>query len=269
MTLRILVTGATSGIGLETARALAAAGHSVWVHGRSDGSVNAAVEDILSTVPRADLHVAAADLASLDAVRSLAEALKPAELDVLVHNAGVFMQEPISTVDGFEMTWAVNHLAPFLLTSLLLDGLLLCPAARVINVSSMGHHSGRIRFDDVNLSRGYDGVAAYCQSKLANVLFTRELARRTQNSSLVTHSLHPGVVRTKLLDSTGFGNQPAVTWAKGAETSVFLAVDPDAGRTSGDYFVDRARRPSKPASADVERRLWALSELQTGLRSAG
>lgn len=263
--MRILVTGATAGIGKETARALAAMGHEVLVHGRSDERCRAAVDDIARTVAGASCRAEVCDLSSLDAVRAWAKALAAEPIDVVIHNAGVWMNEPTVTVDGFETTWAVNHLAPFLLTALLLEPLLERPASRVINVSSVGHRSGRIRFEDPNLTNDFNGLNAYCQSKLANVLFTQELARRTHGTSLVTHALHPGVVETKLLQRTGFGDQPSQSPADGAKTSVFLATDEAVTRTSGRYFVDGAERAPATTDPELGRRLWTLSESQCGL----
>ena len=265
--MRILVTGATSGIGLETARALAGLGHSVGVHGRSDGTARAAVDEVRRTHPRADCSPHACDLASQAAIRGWADELRRAEpLDVVVHNAGVWLNEVSRTVDGRETTWAVNHLAPFLLTRLLLDQLLERPHSRVINVSSIGHRSASIHFDDPDFFDNFDGMAAYCQSKLANVLFTQELARRTRGSGLATHALHPGVVDTKLLAATGFGHRASETPEQGARTSVFLATDPSVADTSGGYFANC--RPEAPATTDpaLAERLWALSEQQVGLR---
>lgn len=261
---RTLVTGATAGIGLETARELAKRGHAIWLHGRSEVSASGAVTKLRSDDPTAAIVPVWGDLASFEEVRELGRALQGNAINRVIHNAGVVMPTPTRTVDGFETTWAVNHLAPFLLTSLLIDELLEQDDARVITVSSIGHTAGRIHFDDLNLEGRYDRIAAYCQSKLANVLFTEELARRTVGTNLVAHALDPGVVRTGLLDRTGFGNQPAQSPADGARTSVFLATDPAVAEFSGAYFVDSRRAMSVGTNLDLAARLWEVAERQTG-----
>lgn len=265
--MRILVTGATSGIGLETARALVAKGHVVGVHGRNATKAEAAAREILRTHPDASVVLHACDLSSQAAIRAWSDELHAAEpLDVIVHNAGAWLNAPTRTVDGRETTWAVNHLAPFLLTNLLLESLLERPHSRVINVSSIGHRSASIDFADPDRFEHYDGLAAYCQSKLANVLFTQELARRTRGTNLITHALHPGVIATKLLTETGFGHRATDTAEDGARTSVFLATDPSVANNSGRYFSDC--KPTAPSTTDraLAERLWALSERQVGLR---
>ena len=257
----VLVTGATAGIGAASATALAEAGYEVIVHGRSEARCALVVEAIQAQggTARAEL----AEFSSLAQVRAMADRLAPQNIDVVVNNAGVWMNEAQETEDGFETTWQVNHLAPFLLTQRLLPALLERADARVINISSSGHRSGRIHFDDVNLRRGFSGLRAYCQSKLANVLFTQELARRTQGSSLITHAVDPGAVRTQLLAKTGF----SVPTAKPAEETVgrWLAavLGPEGRVSSGDYFEPDGRR-SEPSTRDTElaARLWSVSERQ-------
>ena len=265
--MRVLVTGATAGIGLSTARILAGMGHTVLVHGRSEAKAARAVATITAAHPGAVCLPQACDLSSLPAVAAWARQLRQQQpaIDVLVNNAGVFVDRSALTADGFERTWAVNHLAPFLLTSLLLEALLARPESRVINVSSVGHRSGQIHFADPNLTGRFSGLRAYCQSKLANVLFTQELARRTEGTALRTYALHPGVIATKLLAQTGFGDQPAEPADSGAETSVFLATSPDIDAPSGSYFV--RRRPARPSTTDpaLGERLWALSAAQVGI----
>jgi NAD(P)-dependent dehydrogenase (short-subunit alcohol dehydrogenase family) len=223
----VLVTGATDGIGRATALALAARGATVLVHGR-DPARAAAVAREANAVPGApgDAESVVGDLASLAAVRALAAAVRArgAPLDVLVNNAGVAFRdaERRLSADGFELTFAVNHLAHFLLTRELLDLLAEAAArrggARVVTVSSELHARGRIDFDDLQGERRYGGTAAYAHSKLANVLFARALARRTAARGVTSNALHPGVIKTKLLRE-GFGSQGGAAVERGAATS--------------------------------------------------
>ena len=168
--------------------------------------------------------------------------------------------------DDFELTWQVNHLAPFLLTQCLLPFLLERDNPRVINISSSGHRSGRIHFDDINLRNGFNGLVAYCQSKLANVLFTQELARRTQGSSLLTYAVHPGAVQTDLLTKTGFNPPGAKPAEEGVARWLPAVMDPQSQGSSGSYFGPDGRL-SEPATRDpkLAARLWAMSERQVGL----
>lgn len=187
-------------------------------------------------------------------------------LDVLLHNAGVFMKDRTLTVDGFETTFAVNHLAPFLLTHLL-NGLLLQSApARIVTVSSITHIN--CPWDPGNLQgeKRYDGRNAYSLSKLANVLFTVEVARRFEGSGVTATCLHPGVVATKLLRA-GFGNMSASSTERGAGTSVYLADSPEVEGVTGKYFVNQREAEPSPLARDaaVRMRLWELSEQYTGI----
>lgn len=258
---QVLVTGATAGIGAATATALAHAGYEVIVHGRSETRCAQVVEAIQARGGTARTEIA--DYSSLAQVRAMADRLAPQNIDIVVNNAGVWMNESQETEDGFETTWQVNHLASFLLAQHLLPALLERADARVINISSSGHRAGKIHFDDVNLRRGFSGLRAYCQSKLANVLFTQELARRTQGSSLITHAVDPGAVQTQLLAKTGF----SVPTAKPAEETVgnwlVAVLGPDGRGSSGDYFEPDGRR-SEPSTRDPElaARLWSMSERQ-------
>jgi NAD(P)-dependent dehydrogenase (short-subunit alcohol dehydrogenase family) len=263
----VLVTGATAGIGLQTAVDLARTGVQVVLHGRSAEKVDKARRTVEEAGGRTEGVVF--DLASLASIRRGAEELarRFPRLDVLVNNAGVFMNERELTEDGLEMTFHVNHLAPFLLTNLLLKGPLTGPGARIVNVSSIAHSRGRMRFEDLQLARGFQGYAAYAQSKLANILFTFELAERLPAGQLTANCLHPGVVSTKLLVE-GFGMHGSDTVEEGAETSVFLATSPDVEGVTGRYFARQREVSPAPQALDVAARkqLWEISEKLSGLR---
>ncbi len=256
----ILITGSTDGIGLETARKLAGLEQEVILHGRSEEKVTRARYEVERTVPEAVLRTAHADLSDLAAVvqmtRELAAQLP--RLDVLINNAGVYRAERETTRDGFEVTLAVNHLAHFLLTNLLLPLLKKSAAPRVVTVSSVAHSSGRIEFDNLNSERTFNGYHAYANSKLANALFAYELAKR--EPWLMSNCLHPGVIDTKLLHA-GF-NMKGAPVESGARTSVYLATSPDVAGVTGRYFIDcRAETPAARATdAQLAKRLWAWSE---------
>jgi len=276
-----LVTGANVGIGLETARGLAQQGATVVLACRSRTKAEAAAEDIRSTVAGANVELIDLDLASLDSVRAAAAAFlaNHDRLDVLVNNAGLILTDRRETAEGFEMQLGVNHLGHFLLTHLLLDALKAAGSARVVNLSSMGHQMSRgLDFDDLMYTRRtYRDVAVYGDSKLANILFTRELARRVEGTGIVAHAVHPGAVATSFggdgdakgwfgLVLKGFGWAFA-TPAKGARTSLHVATSDDAGRSTGEYWASRKRkRPSKQARDDAAaRRLWEVSEQLVGI----
>jgi NAD(P)-dependent dehydrogenase (short-subunit alcohol dehydrogenase family) len=256
----ILVTGATDGIGLETALDLAGQEHVVILHGRSSDKLSAATSKIQRVVPEAELYTVRADFADLSSVAAMAKDMQEhlPRLDVLVNNAGVYMTERQLSKDGFEMTLAVNHLAHFLLTSLLLPLLKKATDPRVVTVSSIAHNQGRIDFEDMDSAHHFDGYTAYATSKLANTLFANELARR--EPWLCSNSLHPGVIDTKLLH-TGFNMQGASV-ASGAQTSVFLASSPKVKGLSGLYFDNRKPAPVAVTAADEELagELWRWSE---------
>ena len=257
----VLVTGATSGIGAATATLLAEAGYAVIVHGRSEARCTSVVKAIQAQGGTAQAELA--EFSSLAQVYALAGRLASQNIDIVINNAGVWMNEAQETEDGFEMTWQVNYLVPFLLTLRLLPTLLQRDNARVINISSSGHYSGRIHFNDVNLRHEFSGIRAYCQSKLANVLFTQELARRTHGTSLITHAIDSGAVTTQLLAQTDF-NPPS---AKPAEETVgrwlTAVLGSEGKRSSGDYFGPNGRR-LEPATRDTKlaARLWSMSESQ-------
>jgi NAD(P)-dependent dehydrogenase (short-subunit alcohol dehydrogenase family) len=218
-----------------------------------------------------------ADLSSQEQIRRLADDFKAAypRLDVLINNAGVFRSERITTADGIEMTFAVNHLAYFLLTNLLLDVLKASAPSRIVNVSSGAQSNGTIDFDDLQGEKGYKGTKAYSQSKLANVLFTYELARRLEGTGVTANCLHPGAVRTNFgSGSSGvFGFMVRalrpfiISPEKGAETSIYLASSPEVEGVSGRYFVKKAEARSSDVSYDerLARRLWKVSAELTNL----
>lgn len=208
----------------------------------------------------------AADFAALAEVRALAERLLRdcPRLDVLINNAGIAVRRRGLSADGYESTFAVNHLAPFLLTNLLLDRLRASAPARIVNVSSGVHSGGRIDFGDLQMERSFDGWDAYCNSKLANALFTCELARRLDAAEVTANFLHPGVIDTKLLHVNFGGGSPV---AAGARTPLHLALAPEVAAVTGAYFVDR--RQARAATAAGDRRLaaelWRVSASLTGL----
>ena len=270
-----LITGATNGIGRETAVALAEMGASVVITAR-DERKGRAVQSEIKERSGVDVDVLFADLASLADVRRLADGYKSRhnKLHVLINNAGAINSQRLETQDGYEMTFAVNHLAHFLLTDQLLEVIKSSAPARIINVSSGAHTGAKVDFDDLQAESGYSGMRAYGQSKLANVLFTKELARRLEGSNVTANSLHPGVVKT------GFGHNNGglmgvglsffhivaspflLNSAQGAETSIHLASSPDVENVSGEYFVKKEAVPSNDVSndPDVARKLWDVSE---------
>ena len=272
-----LITGATSGIGKATAMGLADMGAKVVMVGRDRGRGEAAMAEINEKGGNASVDLMLADVSSQKEIRRLADGFNEAypRLDVLVNNAGIFRSERVTTADGLEATFAVNHLAYFLLTNLLLDRLKSSAPSRIVNVTSAHHSNGTIDFDDLQGEKGYRGAKAYSRSKLANVLFTHELARRLQGTGVTANCLHPGVVGTNLGSgvSGAFGFvvralRPLMrSPAKGAETSVYLASSPEVEGSSGGYFVNKAETRSSDASHNgrIARRLWNVSAELTNL----
>ena len=273
----ILITGATSGIGLAAAQALAALGANVAIVGRNETRTRVAAAAIGAAAKAATVTTFVADLSSQADVRKLAAEVlaRCPRLDVLVNNAGAMYGARQLSQDGIELTWAVNHLAPFLLTRLLLDRLKASAPARIVTTASGAHQGARIRFDDVNAERGYRSFGRYGETKLANILFTAELARRLEGTGVTANCYHPGLVATGfnrgngLLADIGMTalNLMARTPAVGADTLVWLATFADAANMSGRYFFDRQQRQPSQDAQDMQaaRRLWELSERQCGL----
>jgi NAD(P)-dependent dehydrogenase (short-subunit alcohol dehydrogenase family) len=272
-----LITGATSGIGKATATGLANMGASVVMIGRDRGRGEAALAEVKEKSTGASLNLMLADLSSQEEIRRLADEVKESypRVDVLINNAGVIRSERITTADGLETTFAVNHLAHFLLTNLLLDALKASAPSRIVNVASGEQRNGTIDFDDLQGEKGYKGAKAYSQSKLATVLFTYELARRLEGTGVSANCLHPGVVGTNLGSGVSgvFGFtvralRPLMkSPEKGAQTSVYLASSPEVEGVSGRYFAKKAEARSSDASYDerLARRLWEASADLTNL----
>ncbi|MCI0571167.1 MAG: SDR family oxidoreductase [Myxococcaceae bacterium] len=263
----MLVTGSTDGIGRQTAIELARRGASVLVHGRSPKKVQESVAEVQQEARHVRVKGFVADLSHREEVERLAREVSGTvgRLDVLVHNAGVFMRSRSLTPDGVELTFAVNHLAPFLLTHRLLPLLERSAPARVVVVSSIAHTRGKLDVEDLSASRGYDAYTAYASSKLANVLFTLELAERLQDRGVTANCLHPGVVTTKLLKE-GFGASGASV-EEGARACVHVATAQELKGVSGRYFAQGQEATVAPAAMDVglRRRLWHASERLAGL----
>ena len=264
----VMVTGATDGLGLETARELACRGARVILHGRNAGRAEAARREIRASSGNDEVEVVLADFASLHQVRMLADEVRGLTdgLHVLVNNAGVYQERRHVTEDGLETTFQVNYLAPFLLTNLLLDLLLAGAPSRVVVVSSAVHQRAPVDLDDLQGERRYDGYSAYGLSKLGNLLFTYELAERLRGSGVTVNSLHPGAVATKLLRA-GFRSSGGLSPRDGAQTAVYLAASPEVEGVTGKYFVDKRVASSSPASHSRELRaaFWERSELLAGL----
>jgi NAD(P)-dependent dehydrogenase (short-subunit alcohol dehydrogenase family) len=263
----ILVTGASDGIGKQTALELAAAGAHVLVHGRNEPRAKAAVKELRGAVKGGAFEPVWADLSSMKETAALGDRVleRHPVLDVLLNNAGVFMRERKLTADGFEMTMAVNHFSHFVLTHRLLPAVKASPQGRVVHVSSMAHVRGVVDLGDLTFSRRFEGYAAYAGSKLANVLFSNELARRLDATAVTSNALHPGVIRTKLL-TTGFGMAGAPL-KSGSVTSVYCATSEKLDRVSGGYFSD-ARRIEPSADAldeELAREFYQMSCRLTGV----
>lgn len=272
----VLVTGANSGIGFVTAEVLAGMGAHLILACRRREAAEDAMRRIRARHPDASLEFLSLDLASLASVREAAAALKSRheKLHVLINNAGLANVRREVTPDGFERTFATNHLGPFLFTNLILS-LVENARGRVINVASDAHKAGRMHWNDLQLEKGYFVMRAYCQSKLANILFTRALARRCAGRGVHVNALHPGAVSTRIWPEERWYERAftrvlrlfLISPEEGARTSIWLASGETGGRATGRYFVRcQERQPSRAARDDAAaERLWQISEQLTGL----
>ncbi len=279
MTDRIcVITGATDGIGWVSALGIARTGARVVIVGRNAAKTEERARRLARETGNEAVEHEIADLSVLAEVRALAERLNRTlpRIDVLVNNVGALFTRRELSSDGIEMTWALNHLSPFLLTGLVLDRVRASDQGRIVTVSSGAHRGPQVNFEDPQLAGGYRGWRAYQQSKLANLLFTRELARRLEGTPVTANCLHPGFVNSR------FGNNNAgikrvlltvaktifaISEEKGADTVIYLATDPGVAGVSGEYFVKRqpAETSSQSQDPDARRTLWDISETMTGL----
>lgn len=277
----ILITGATNGIGFHAAKELASLGHTIILHGRDQQKGEAALAAIRKQYPHANVSFLQADFSSLTQVRRLAQNINQLpQLDILINNAGAIFFQRQETEDGYEATFAVNHLAPFLLTNLILDKLKATGNTRIINVASNAHRrAGPLNFSDLMSKNTYSAFKVYCHSKLANVLFTGELAQRLTNTSVSVNCLHPGVVRTGFGHNSGVlmrslltlvGKLFMISAEEGAKTILHLATSSEVANCSGQYFVD-CKQTSPAAFAHdklAAKRLWQESSQFTGLSTS-
>jgi retinol dehydrogenase 14 len=268
----ILITGATNGIGFHASVELARRGARVVMIGRDPGRTAAAEADVVARTGSRTVSHLLCDFSSQAQIRRLAEEFRARHdrLDVLVNNAGGVNKTRRLTVDGIEMTFAVNHLGPFLLTNLLLDLIVRCAPARIITVASIGHRNGTIDFDDLGFARGYWIMRAYARSKLANVLFANELARRLAGTGVTSNSLHPGGVATNIWSGAPIWTKPIIallyrphfiTPEKGASYIVDLVTRADLANVTGKYFEENRLVDPAPLAQDeaLARRLWDVS----------
>lgn len=278
----VLITGGNTGIGKETAMDLARRGAKVTLACRDLTRAEAAANDIRRKTGNHNILIRQLDLASLSSVRKFAAEVNEEEqqLDILINNAGIMRCPYWKTEDGFEMQIGTNHFGHFLLTNLLLDLLMKSVPSRIVTVSSLAHTRGKINFDDINSEKNYNAGMAYCQSKLANILFSSELAERFKGTGITTYSLHPGVINTEL---SRYAIKDSMVWkvllvllkpimktpVEGAQTTIYCAIDESLANESGKYYSDCAEKmPSKEAlNKEDAKRLWVLSEKMVGLSS--
>ena len=273
---RVVLTGASRGIGRETALGLGRMGADLTLVVRDAERGRAVAEEVRALGGGGDVEVVVGDLSSMaDVRRAAAEILaKHARIDVLVNNAGALLMDRQVTKDGYEATFATNHLAYFLLTKLLLDAVKKAPAGRIVSVASDAHTRGSLKFDDLMGEKKYVGWFAYAASKLANIAFTSELARQLEGTNVTANSLHPGVIASGFAHNNkgvvGFFAKVIAPFLMssedGAKTTLFLATDPSVATTSGKYFAkSKPKNPSREArDPAVAKRLWSVSEELVG-----
>jgi NAD(P)-dependent dehydrogenase (short-subunit alcohol dehydrogenase family) len=268
----IVATGATSGIGEAAALKLAGMGARVVIIARDEGRAKATMHKLESAVPGLDHRMHLADLSSMAETRRVGAAIVGSEprIDVLVNNAGAMFSERQVTPEGLELTFALNHMAYFVLTQALRKRLAASAPARIVSTASSAHQGASLDFDDLQSAKGYGGFKVYGRSKLANILFTRELARRLAGTGVTANCLHPGFVATRFGESTGgwmgrlipLAQAFALSPEKGADTIVYLASSPEAGKWTGEYFVKRGVAARSAAARDdtAAKKLWEASE---------
>ncbi|XP_050510074.1 retinol dehydrogenase 13-like [Diabrotica virgifera virgifera] len=278
----IIITGANTGIGKETAWELARRNAKVYMACRDMARCEAAREEIVLDTKNKYVYCRSCDLASLESIREFVKNFKSKEqkLDVLINNAGVMRTPNSKTKDGFEMQLGVNHMGHFLLTNLLLDMLKQSAPSRIINVSSVAHKRGEINKEDLNSDKSYDPSNAYAQSKLANILFTNELAKRLEGTGVTANSVHPGIVDTELTRHMSFFSSwissillKPLMWPfikspkQGAQTPIYLAIDTRLAKTTGKYFSNYEETSTSEKAKDeaTARWLWLTSEKWTRL----
>lgn len=273
-----LITGATNGIGKVTATRLAKMGAQVGILARNQAKAEQTRQEMIDVTGNPNVAIFIADFSSLDTIRAVVPHIKAAypRIDVLINNAGGMQANKRQvSADGFELTLAINHLAPFLLTSLLFDWIVKSPEARIINLSSEGHRAAKPDFSDLQYTRSYSAFRAYCDTKLYNLMFTQELANRLNAyPNITTNAVHPGVVAT----SFGYQTSGLISFAvklispflltpeQGAETSVYLASSPEAAHFNGLYFAKKKSQTPRNGflSEKNNKKLWTLSEEMVG-----
>ncbi|KAJ8272749.1 hypothetical protein GJAV_G00092990 [Gymnothorax javanicus] len=267
----VIITGANTGIGKETAKDLAKRGARIIIACRDMAKAEAAQKEIIEHSGNQNIVNRKLDLADTNSIREFAEIINKEEqqLNILINNAGIMMCPYSKTADGFEMQFGVNHLGHFLLTHLLLDLIKKSAPARIITLSSIAHNWGTIKLDDINSETGYNDRKAYGQSKLANILFTRSLAKRLQGTGVTVYAVHPGAVKTELARHLNAPMQVVYTIVKpliktpvqGAQTSIYCAVEPTLENQSGQYYSDCSQSGTSRAAQDdiMAEKLWELS----------